>query len=281
MGKGIYYGDEKCQAGSVAGKKLCESVQMRTLHQCRSLILTPSCALWRANSGKVYAPCAIGLRRGAIWKTRSRSAALSNTRRLKAGRHFKASVVRACRGKEKLRATDRMKLDERQAKLQTHSDHPSNGETLAPIGRRGAAAALERLELAEERAHARLEAALARGEPVQIAACQDFWLKCSETLRRLDLAVELARRDAEEQVPKRLACDVALYISDWLRISFMIFLSSESRTLMGIKDIGEFKNHAVQAFKSILHLTVRNSLKTQSPIPDWGLQKIKESWNMQ
>jgi hypothetical protein len=81
-------------------------------------------------------------------------------------------------------------------------------------------------------------------------------------------------------VPKRLASDVALYISDWFRISFMIFLSSESRTLMGIKDTGEWKNHAVQAFKSILHLTVRNSLKTQSPIPGWGLQKIKESWNV-
>jgi hypothetical protein len=60
------------------------------------------------------------------------------------------------------------------------------------------------------------------------------------------------RRDAEEQVPKRLASDVALYISDWFRISFMVFLSSESRTLMGIKDTGEWKNHAVQAFKSIL-----------------------------
>jgi hypothetical protein len=61
----------------------------------------------------------------------------------------------------------------------------------------------------------------------------------------------------------------------------MIFLSSYSRTLMGIKDTGEWKNHAVQVFKSMLHLTVRNGLKTQSPIPGWGLQKIKESWNVQ
>jgi hypothetical protein len=86
----------------------------------------------------------------------------------------------------------------------TSSDHRCNGETLGgPVGRTGAAAALERLETAEERAHARLEAALAHGDPSQIQACQDFWLKCSETFRRLDLAVELARRDAEEQVPKK------------------------------------------------------------------------------
>jgi hypothetical protein len=156
---------------------------------------------------------------------------------------------------------------------------PGNAE-LPPAGKKGAAAALERLEIAEERAHARLEVALTRCDPVQVQACQDFWLKCSETLRRLDLAVELARRDAEEQVPKKLACDVALYISDSLRISFMIFLSSESRTLMGIKDTGQWKAHAISAFKSILHLTVRNSLKTNSPIPDWAAEKVKESWNV-
>ena len=170
---------------------------------------------------------------------------------------------------------------ERQAAPQGRSQVINNGETLAPPGRRGAAAALERLERQEEESFRRLEFAQQHGDRFEIDAAQTYWLKCSETLRRLDLAVEVARRDAEEQVPKRLASDVALYISDWLRISFMIFLSSESRTLMGIKDIGEFKNHAVQAFKSILYLTVRNSLKTQSPIPDWGLQKIKESWNVQ
>jgi hypothetical protein len=82
-------------------------------------------------------------------------------------------------------------------------------------------------------------------------------------------------------VPKKLACDLALYISDWLRIAFMIFLSSESRTLMGFQSVGEFKVHAVQAFKSILHLTVRNSVGTRSPIPGWAAEKVKESWNVQ
>jgi hypothetical protein len=53
--------------------------------------------------------------------------------------------------------------------------------SLPPIGKRGAAAALKRLETAEERAHARLEAALACGDQLAIQACQDFSLKCSET----------------------------------------------------------------------------------------------------
>jgi hypothetical protein len=75
----------------------------------------------------------------------------------------------------------------------------------------------------------------------------------------LDLAVELARR---EHVPKRLACDSALAIADRLRISFALFLSSEARPLMGIRDVGEWKHYAFERFRAILHLTVRNSLKT-------------------
>jgi hypothetical protein len=152
---------------------------------------------------------------------------------------------------------------------------------LPPLGRRGAAAALERLGEAEERAHARLLVAMERGSLYQIEACQDFWLKCSETLRKLDLAVEMARRDAEEQVPKKLAESIALNISEWLRIAFAQFLSSEARSLMGIKELGEFKAYSVERFRGILDLTVKSSLQTQSPIPDWAAEKVKEAWNVQ
>jgi hypothetical protein len=86
-----------------------------------------------------------------------------------------------------------------------------------------------------------MQAALERGNPLEVQAAQEFWLKCSETLRRLDLAVEVARRDAEEQIPKRLAQDVALHIADWLRIAFVQFLSAEAKPLMGICDVGEWK----------------------------------------
>jgi hypothetical protein len=99
-------------------------------------------------------------------------------------------------------------------------------------------------------------------------------------LRRLDLAVELARRDSEEMVPKRLACDIALAISDWLRISFAVFLSSETLPLMGLRSPGEFKHYAFERFRSILHMTLRNSLKTNGPIPDWAASKVVESWNI-
>jgi hypothetical protein len=163
---------------------------------------------------------------------------------------------------------------------QTPLESPGNGE-LTPRGERGAGAALRRLEEQEERAHARLQLALEGGDPFAIDAAQSYWLRVAETLRRLDAGLELGRRSLEEQVPKKLACDVALAIADWLRIAFAQFLSSEVRMLMGFKDVGEFKAYAFSRFVSILHLTVRNSLQTNSPIPDWAAEKVKESWNVQ
>jgi hypothetical protein len=151
----------------------------------------------------------------------------------------------------------------------------------APVGRRGAAGTLTRLESQEAEAYSRLQVALERGDPIAIDAAQTFWLRVAETLRRLDAGLELGRRSLEEQVPKKLACDVALAISDWLRVAFAQFLSSECRMLMAFKDVGEFKAYAFSRFVSILHMTVRNSLKTQSPIPDWAALKVRESWNVQ
>ncbi|MEY2608199.1 MAG: hypothetical protein QOH31_6053 [Verrucomicrobiota bacterium] len=58
-----------------------------------------------------------------------------------------------------------------------------NGETLPPPGRRDAAAALERLEAAEESAHRRLEVALASGDRFRTQDSQDFWLKLNAVKR--------------------------------------------------------------------------------------------------
>jgi hypothetical protein len=81
-------------------------------------------------------------------------------------------------------------------------------------------------------------------------------------------------------VPKRLACDIALAISDWLRISFMQWVSAEMLSLMGIKDLGLWRAHAVTSFKGILDLVVKSSLKTNSPIPPWAAEQVRESWNV-
>lgn len=151
---------------------------------------------------------------------------------------------------------------------------------LAPVGKRGAAAALQRLEAIEERAHARLMRAIEIGNPFQVKAAQEFYLRASESLRRLDLAVETERRNAEEQIPKKQAEAISLHIAEWLRIAFAQFLSSETRSLMGITDLGEFKLYAVERFRGILHMAVKTSLKTNSPIPPWAAAQVIEAWNV-
>jgi hypothetical protein len=106
-------------------------------------------------------------------------------------------------------------------------------ENLGPIGPRGAPAALSRLENVEERSHARLIKAIEEGDPFRIRRAQEFYLKSSEVLRRLDIAVLTERRQAGEQVPKFLVEQISTQISEWLRAAFQEFLSSESQSLMG------------------------------------------------
>jgi hypothetical protein len=141
---------------------------------------------------------------------------------------------------------------------------------LAPLGRRGAAAALQRVEEIEERAHARLMRAIEHGNQFTIKNC----------FRRLDLAVETERRKSDEQVPKFLVEQIATLISAWLRISFAQFLSAESPGLMGIKDLGEFKFSAIERFRGILHATVKASIGNNSPIPPWAAVQVIEGWNV-
>jgi hypothetical protein len=122
--------------------------------------------------------------------------------------------------------------------------------------------------------------AIEAGNPFQVKAAQEFYLRASETLRRLDLAVEVERRTALEQIPLRQIEDVSRQISEWLRISFAQFLSAESHGLMEIKDLGEFKAYAIERFRGILHMAVKTSLKTNSPIPPWAAAKVIEAWNV-
>ncbi len=153
---------------------------------------------------------------------------------------------------------------------------------LGPVGRRGAANSVQRnsLEEIEERAHARLMRAIEAGNPFQVKAAQEFYLRASETLRRLDLAVETERRTALEQIPLRQIENVALQISIWMRSALEQFLSSESPGLMAITDQGEFKFLAIEQFRGILHATVKVSIRTNPPIPEWAAAKVIEAWNI-
>jgi hypothetical protein len=163
---------------------------------------------------------------------------------------------------------------------ESESEPDLNRNGLRPRGLLGVAAALTRLEEAEERAAARLRRAMEHGDQFQIRAAQDFYLRTNEVLRRLDLSIEIERRTAGEQIPMRQIEDIATQISTWLRLSFERFLNAESPGLMGIKDLGEFKFAAIKAFRGILHTVVKSSIKTDSPIPPWAESRVVEAWNV-
>jgi len=63
---------------------------------------------------------------------------------------------------------------------------PQGNGDAAAAGRRGAQHTLSRLEAQEEESFRRLQVALQGGDRFEIDACQTYWLKVAETLRRLD-----------------------------------------------------------------------------------------------
>jgi hypothetical protein len=63
----------------------------------------------------------------------------------------------------------------------------------------GAASALRRLEVEERKAYRKLQEAIGTHEEPE---ARDWWLRCSEQLRKHDLAVEASRREAGDLVPR-------------------------------------------------------------------------------
>jgi len=170
---------------------------------------------------------------------------------------------------------------DRTAKPQRRLEPNGNGELPAP-GRRGAGAALRRLEEQEERGYARLQLALSSGDPIAVDATQTYWLRVAEVLRRLDRELELSRRDQQEMISLKTAQDCVLFVSEWLRISLSTFLSAEGLTLAGgFKTIGELKSYFVSRFRGVMFLTLKNADRTMSPVLLWALERIKIAFNVQ
>jgi hypothetical protein len=89
-----------------------------------------------------------------------------------------------------------------------------NVSSPASGGVSGAAAALKRLEGSELHAFDRLQAALARGNALEIREAREGWLRIGDALRKYDLLVEQNRRDAGELVP---ICELEKFLGRFMR----------------------------------------------------------------
>ena len=157
---------------------------------------------------------------------------------------------------------------------------PGNGK-LPPAGKTGAGHTLRRLEEEEQRAYARMQAALERGNPIEVQNAQEGWLKIAEVLCRLDAGVAISRRSEEEMIPLKTARDVVTFVSEWLRISLSTFLSAEGLTLAaGFKTVGDLKYYFAARFERVMFLTLKNADRTMSAVPDWAKERIRTAWNV-
>jgi hypothetical protein len=93
--------------------------------------------------------------------------------------------------------------------------------------------------------------------------------------------LEIARRQEETQIPLKTAQEAQTAAAEWMRIAFVSFLSAESRALLGIRDVGQWKHYAMERFKGILDFTLKNADRTRSAIPAWALERIEIAWNIE
>ena len=207
------------------------------------------------------------------------SASLETFLQAKELRKTNVQKSRERRGKESRLPSDGQ--PKRDRRVDSASASPGNGD-LPPAGKTGAGHTLRRLEEEEQRAYSRLQAALERGNPIEIQNTQELWLKIAEVLRRLDAGVAISRRSEEEMIPLKTAQETITFVSEWLRISLSTFLSAEGLTLAGgFKTAGELKVYFIERFRGVMFLTLKNAGKTNSPVPPWALEPIRIAFNVE
>lgn len=116
-------------------------------------------------------------------------------------------------GRKNLPAGTRVVLDE--ARTRENADQSK----ATPSKSVGAAAALRRLERAEERAYAAFQVATESGDAVAIRNARETWLRVSESLRKYDVAIEESRRDAGELVPRSEIEKILSWLGSQLRLT--------------------------------------------------------------
>jgi hypothetical protein len=109
-----------------------------------------------------------------------------------------------------------------------------------------------------------------KGAWIEIAASVNALLNLDQAIVDQIDQIDLMIQNGHESI--------SLYLAEWFRIAFAQFLSSESRSLMGIMDPAEFRLYAIDRFRGIIFAAVKTSRKTNSPIPTWAETMVVEAW---
>ena len=61
----------------------------------------------------------------------------------------------------------------------------------------------------------------------------------------------------------------------------VVFPNSCTKLAGGFKIVGELKAYFFKRFRGVMFLTLKNSSKTNSPVPPWALERIRTAFNVQ
>ena len=63
--------------------------------------------------------------------------------------------------------------------------------------------------------------------------------------------------------------------------AFNVSLHEGLTLAAGFKSIGDLKVYFIERLKGVMFLTLKNASKTNSPVPDWALERIKFAFNVE
>jgi hypothetical protein len=133
----------------------------------------------------------------------------------------------------------------------------------------GAAAALKRLQEFEKNSSVRLNAAHAEGDQVVISSATKDHVAIAGALIKFENLVATEARASGELIAKGDMENAIVAIADWIRLAFQAWLSSETPTLVAMKDPHQFVTAARTGFALAVKAGFENSLKSRNPIPEW------------
>jgi hypothetical protein len=168
-----------------------------------------------------------------------------------------------------------------------HSVRVRNGLSLDILGKlpapdeRGAVGALKRLQRLEILFHDRLNEEIKNGgDPVTVSAASSDYTRLTESLRKYEKEVEMARRDLGHLLPKGEAVEAVKTVANWLRLTWMAWISSALDDVRSAPDTRHAKKVALHAFDEILVLRIQNFKKLRCPVPDWADEVILEEFRL-
>ncbi|MFO1476130.1 MAG: hypothetical protein U1F98_05705 [Verrucomicrobiota bacterium] len=138
----------------------------------------------------------------------------------------------------------------------------------------GAAAALRRLEQQEADDYSAYLRAVEGGDMLQARIAHDRWLKTAEALRRHDLAIEQARRDAGELVPRSEMLRLCHFLHD------AIYHATSGMELLPPRLAGLGCPHKVWAILSKTRDDIHGAIHAwlarpwRDPLPDWMVRAV-------